>query len=659
MLEGLACETSYTGEEYDLKMADQSPVTIKELTEEARLSLECLDLPFHKDHAHILAKFCNQWENIGYNLHLNDANISGIMENNSTAEKRRIATLQLWKEKFAHRATYRVLVQALIESGRAQQALELCYKIKELLSASESDGASVTPRDPSLLRTEIVSPVDRDSASEEFTLPDVDIVQSIKILETQFSHIQNRFFQSAVAGTGVMLQRLQTCISTLPSFTTNTPQALLEASSVPLFAHNLKQYCCALDPDILEGLIKELGDVETKSMMSMYIRTLHSFQCRTKLNDFVGNYEGPTPPEYKEVEIKFGDNWREKTLADVKETKCQISRWSWLMKKVSEGSVCVTFMIPRGEVLELDVNLRGYLQSQGVLQVSVCGVCIFKPKFTFEYLNLRSMSSKEKEQLNQKLHSESEEIMEKYQELFSDTVNSLKRKKVPVETILCHLVGMGSTKPVFEHSKVKSFGCMVPDLEEADSIDKVMLCVGKYSSFFSFQMLECIIQNVWAPDSKDVASPRVKLAKYKEKFKKYAERHVFMCPSEISEGNEDHADFYVALDDSFDDCALNKIHSFVSDLQKILEIPASFGLKPYRIEIGSLKLTFQLHFSLLKYVFPLTKEQEANLAKLGVKDLWLIYRFSRKMHQVCDISLHNNYSAILAINILAGKGASI
>ena len=151
-------------------MADQSPITIKELAEEARLSLECLDLPFHKDHAHIFAKFCDPWENIGYNLCLNDAIINGIREDNSTAETRRIAILQLWKQKYAHRATYRVLVQALIESGHAQQALELCCKLKELWPASETDGTPVTSRDPSSLTTEPMSPVDRDSASEEFTI---------------------------------------------------------------------------------------------------------------------------------------------------------------------------------------------------------------------------------------------------------------------------------------------------------------------------------------------------------------------------------------------------------------------------------------------------------------------------------------------------------
>ena len=358
-------------------MVDQSPITANELAEEAGLSVKCLDIKFHKDRdPHKLAVFCDPWESTGYHLRLDSATINGIKEDNSTSEERRIAMLQSWKQRFAHRATYRVLVEALIESRRAQQALELCCEIKELWPASESDGASVMPRGPSLLTTEPMSPGDRDSAAEEFTLPDADITQSIKILETQFSRIQFQFFQSKSDSAGT-LQQLRHCISALRSFKTKTPQALLEAGTILEFSHNLKQYCCALNPDILEGLIRELGDIEIKSMMSMYRSALQSFQCRTRLKDFVGNYEGPTPPEFDELQIKFGDNWQEKTLADVKAMKCQISRLLWVMKMVSEGSVCVIFMIPRGEVLELDVHLRGYLQSQGVLQISVCGKPIF------------------------------------------------------------------------------------------------------------------------------------------------------------------------------------------------------------------------------------------------------------------------------------------
>ena len=259
-------------------MADQSPITADELAKEVGLSLQCLKLKFREEHAHLLAEFCDPWEEIGLHLKLTKSNISSIKEDNATTEKRRIATLQKWKERFAHRATYRVLIKALIQSEHAQQALKLCQKIKhEVRPASESDGASVTPRDPSLLNmTEPTSPVDHDTSSSEEFIPGAHVAQSIYALQMRFIRIQNQFLQSS-AGTGVTLEQLQTCVSTLPSFTTNTPQVLLEASSIPTFAHNLKQYCCALDPDILEGLIEVLGDIETKSMMKAYSRDLHNF----------------------------------------------------------------------------------------------------------------------------------------------------------------------------------------------------------------------------------------------------------------------------------------------------------------------------------------------------------------------------------------------
>ena len=192
----------------------------------------------------------------------------------------------------------------------------------------------------------------------------------------QLARLQNHFLQSG-RGTGVTLEQLQSCVSTLPSFTTDTPQLLLEASSINLFSCHLKTYCSALNPDILEGLIELLGDAETKSMMADYNKTLHEFQSKTKLKDFVGKFTGPVPPEYKEVQLKLGDNWREKTLADLKLITSQTSRLSWLTKMVTTGSMYATFMIPQEDDLELGIHIRNYLQSQCVLQILVGGVYVF------------------------------------------------------------------------------------------------------------------------------------------------------------------------------------------------------------------------------------------------------------------------------------------
>ena len=347
-------------------MADPS-ITVEELAKKAELPLLCLDKAFREEEACLLAEFCDQWELIGYHLRLVKTDITTIKNDNDTTDLRRISMLVRWSEKFAHKATYRVLIEALIRSKHGIKALELCQTLRHELAVNSRIGSDAD--------AELVEQKGAVCTRED-VIPDTDIVQSIKDLRMQFVRVQHHFLQSG-PGTGVTLQQLQTCISTLPSFTTDKPQALLEASSVQHFIHNLKDYCCALNPDILEGLIEVLGDVKSKSMMEKYKRVLHEFRCKTKLKDFVGNYDGPTPPEYKEVQLKLGDDWREKTLADLILITSQISRQSWLVKMVSVGSMYVRFMIPQDDDLELGIHIRNFLQSQCVLQIVVGGVCIF------------------------------------------------------------------------------------------------------------------------------------------------------------------------------------------------------------------------------------------------------------------------------------------
>ena len=100
----------------------------RDLAEEAGLPLPCLNKTFRKEDAHLMAEFCYPWEIIAYHLKLTEADISAIKENRGTAELRRIATLETWSEKFAHKATYRVLTEAFIQVDRANQALNLCKK---------------------------------------------------------------------------------------------------------------------------------------------------------------------------------------------------------------------------------------------------------------------------------------------------------------------------------------------------------------------------------------------------------------------------------------------------------------------------------------------------------------------------------------------------
>ena len=70
--------------------------------------------------------FCDPWELVGKYLRLGESELSAIAEDNRTVSLRRLGVLQKWKSKLAFKATYRVLIDALLKCGKAHQALQVC-----------------------------------------------------------------------------------------------------------------------------------------------------------------------------------------------------------------------------------------------------------------------------------------------------------------------------------------------------------------------------------------------------------------------------------------------------------------------------------------------------------------------------------------------------
>lgn len=79
-----------------------------------------------------LASHCDPWELIGQRLGLISAQISAISGDNvGRTELQRFRALQKWKEIKAFKATYRVLVGALVDCGKVQQASEVCQYLAQ------------------------------------------------------------------------------------------------------------------------------------------------------------------------------------------------------------------------------------------------------------------------------------------------------------------------------------------------------------------------------------------------------------------------------------------------------------------------------------------------------------------------------------------------
>ena len=133
----------------------------------------------------------------------------------------------------------------------------------------------------------------------------------------------------------------------------------------------------------------------------------------------------------------------------------------------------------------------------------------------------------EKEQLYERLCRGSEDMIYKFQDLFSETTDSLRERKVPVVELTRHLECLGPVKPTYKDTGLRPLRHQLPGLRNAETVDAVMSVVKDYCSFFNYRMLEHIINKLGSEEDK------LNLARYKEDFEVYAECRIFECPSEV------------------------------------------------------------------------------------------------------------------------------
>ena len=197
-------------------------------------------------------------------------------------------------------------------------------------------------------------------------------------------------------------------------------------------------------------------------------------------------------------------------------------------------------------------------------------------------------------------------MIQKFQDLFSATTESLKQRKISVQEIVCHLVGLSPSPPAYKDLNLPTFRRKLPELTNAKTVDAAMLVIGNYCSFFNYYMIEHIIKKLGTrQDNKN-------LEKYKKEFSEYAERHVFESPSEVGTVSEGLANMLVTLDETYESYTLKYLELFIGNLRKILNVSSNAVFKLCQIDPGSLRLTFQLHRSMVKDIFLLLVSRKLN-----------------------------------------------
>ena len=101
-------------------------VTLDELLEEVGISPFQLDKPCTSEHLQDIALFLESWRTMAPHLGLSKIQVEEVESNGRAETEKRQKILESWKAKFAFKATYIVLVKALLKTSKADLAERVC-----------------------------------------------------------------------------------------------------------------------------------------------------------------------------------------------------------------------------------------------------------------------------------------------------------------------------------------------------------------------------------------------------------------------------------------------------------------------------------------------------------------------------------------------------
>ena len=108
-------------------------ILLQDLIDRFQLSQKLLDQELSDEHLTKASKIIADHEILGPRLGLTEQEMIAIERDARTHELKKEAMLRKWKQKFSWRATYCMIIEALLECNRADHAREVC----ELLAQSK------------------------------------------------------------------------------------------------------------------------------------------------------------------------------------------------------------------------------------------------------------------------------------------------------------------------------------------------------------------------------------------------------------------------------------------------------------------------------------------------------------------------------------------
>ena len=114
-------------------------VSAEDVAYEIGLAADELSKPCDSNIIPSLGDCFREWKVIFWSL-LSEIDVHDVNKENTTEAMKRIAALYKWRDRKGREATYKVLVDALLDRGERYQAENLCRKILAHHSMSDKNG---------------------------------------------------------------------------------------------------------------------------------------------------------------------------------------------------------------------------------------------------------------------------------------------------------------------------------------------------------------------------------------------------------------------------------------------------------------------------------------------------------------------------------------
>ena len=108
-------------------------ITLKELLKEVSVCPEKLNESISDDHLREIAIFLTSWRKVATYLELGQNDLDDVGQEGKDEQDKRLKALQIWKGKFGFKATYRKLVEVLLQLAKADIAEKVLLLLKGMI----------------------------------------------------------------------------------------------------------------------------------------------------------------------------------------------------------------------------------------------------------------------------------------------------------------------------------------------------------------------------------------------------------------------------------------------------------------------------------------------------------------------------------------------